>query len=169
MKWFYIKVVLPENNIRFKPFEVKPGMTVAPQRRRELSLDLKNCLDEGLGIQVCLLKKLLWQKYACSLYLSQKLRYIDDQYTLSKGTLFICEMKAQVINCQFLLPICFVYAAVEWIKSVFNMNRDVAKEKLCRFLIISWLFYSTAPSKLVYSTALFSRAIWANGKLSFSW
>ena len=120
MKWFYIKVVLPENNIRFKPFEVKPGMTVAPQRRRELSLDLKNCLDEGLRSQVRLLKKLLWQKYACSLYLSQKLRYIDDQYTLCKGTLFVkWRPKWFLINCQFLLSIFFVYAAVEWIKKCF--------------------------------------------------
>ena len=41
-----------------------------------------------------------------------------------------------LINCQFLLSICFVYAQLlSESKSVFNMNRDVAKEKLCRFLI----------------------------------
>lgn len=130
--------MLPENNIRFKPFEVKSGMTVAPRWRRELSLDLKNCLDEGLRNQVCLSKKLC-DRSSSSLYLSQKLRYIDDQYTLSKGTIFIYEMKAQVISDK--LPVspfnllCIIMLLLSESESVFNMNRDVAREKFSRFLI----------------------------------
>ena len=74
-----------------------------------------------------------------SLYLSQKLQYIDDQYTLSKGTIFIYEMKAQVTSDK--LPVspfnllCIIMLLLSESESVFNMNRDVAREKFSRFLI----------------------------------
>lgn len=41
-----------ENNSRFKPFEIKAGMSLAPVIRKELTLDDKMALDEGLQQQV---------------------------------------------------------------------------------------------------------------------
>ena len=41
-----------ENNSRFKPFEIKAGMSLAPVIRKELTLDDKMALDEGLQKQV---------------------------------------------------------------------------------------------------------------------
>ena len=41
-----------ETSTRFKPFEVKTGMSLAPVIRRHLLLDTKKLLDEGLRLQV---------------------------------------------------------------------------------------------------------------------
>lgn len=37
---------------RFKPFEPKKGMSLAPEIRKQLSLETKRLLDEGLRHQV---------------------------------------------------------------------------------------------------------------------
>lgn len=42
-----------EDDSRFKPFEVKTGMSVAPPVRKQLAPDMKIALDEGLQHQVC--------------------------------------------------------------------------------------------------------------------
>ena len=45
--------VVTENTSRFKPFEIKAGMSLAPLTRKQLTLDTKKVLDEGIQRQVC--------------------------------------------------------------------------------------------------------------------
>ena len=45
--------VVTENTSRFKPFEIKAGMSLAPLTRKQLTLDTKKDLDEGIQRQVC--------------------------------------------------------------------------------------------------------------------
>lgn len=41
-----------ETSTRFKPFELKTGMSLAPVIRKHLSLETKRLLDEGIRLQV---------------------------------------------------------------------------------------------------------------------